>query len=108
MKTNRAIVPYAIALALALSAAHADDGAEPAARLGDHPAVVVARNGVHRDPAASFYLHPARLSWSMSRPSFEGEHPPAPSQRKAPESSIGANRFIAAHPASGPLTLELP
>jgi len=107
MKPNRSLGLCAVAMALALPAAHADDNAQPAARLGDHPAVLVARNGVRGDPAANFYLHPARLSWSMSRPSFEGEHPAAPIRRQAPESSIGTNRFVAAHPASGPLTPEL-
>lgn len=108
MKPNRSLGLCAIALTLALPAAYADDSVRPAARLGDHPAVVVARSGVRGDPAANFYLHPARLSWSMSRPSFEGEHPAAPIQRQAPESSIGANRFVAADPASGRRTPGAP
>jgi len=51
---------------------NAQDQAKPeAVRLGEHPAVIVARRGVQVDPTSNFYLHPARLSWSLQRPMSE-------------------------------------
>ncbi len=52
----------------------AQDQAKPeAVRLGEHPAVIVARRGVRVDATSNFYLHPARLSWSLQRPMSEDE-----------------------------------
>jgi len=76
MNTTRLIGLSALALALAIPTAQAEDRAQPeAARLGEHPAVIVARRGVPVDPASNFYLHPARLSWTLPRPLSEGEPP---------------------------------
>jgi hypothetical protein len=76
MNTTRILGLSALVLALAIPTAQAEDLAQPeAARLGEHPAVIVARGGVQVDPASKFYLHPARLSWSLQRPMSEGEHP---------------------------------
>jgi hypothetical protein len=91
----------ALALALACAAARADDGLLGAQRLGEHPAVVVARRGVSADPTTKFYLHPARLSWSLTRPLAEGEHPAVLVAHHAPSSAIDPNRFIVGHPARG-------
>jgi hypothetical protein len=91
-----------LALVLGLPAARADDGLHQAARLGEHPAVLVARRGIRPDPNSNFYLHPARLSWSLSRPLEEGEHPAVlVAHHAAPGSAIDPNRFILAHPARG-------
>jgi hypothetical protein len=40
---------------------------------GEHPAVIMARRGAQVDPTSNFYLHPARLSWSLQRPVSEDE-----------------------------------
>ena len=86
MKLVQPISLCALALTAALSVARADDNPPNATRLGEHPAVLVARQGVHRDPTMNFYLHPARLTWSLQRPGpgeeYAGEpvaHPEAAS-----------------------------
>lgn len=66
-----------------------------------HPAVSVARHGVPADPSARFYLHPARLSWSLTRPMEEGEHPAVLVAHRPSDAPIDPNRFIPAHPAGG-------
>jgi hypothetical protein len=101
MKPTQALCLSAFALVLACAAAHADDGLHGAERLGEHPAVLVARHGARADPTANFYLHPARLSWSLSRPLAEGEHPAVLVARHASSSTIDPNRFILGHPAGG-------
>ena len=74
MNTNRILGLSALALALAIPTAQAEDRTKPeAARLGEHPAVIVAHRGVQVDPTSNFYLHPARLSWSLQRPTPEDE-----------------------------------
>ena len=73
-------------------------------RLGEHPAVLVARRGVPRDPAANFYLHPARLEWGLQRPLEEGEHPAVLVWRRLRPLGIDPNQFIVAHPARGMFT----
>ena len=74
MNTTRILGLSALALALAIPSAQAEDRAKPeAARLGEHPAVIVARRGVQVDPTSHFYLHPARLWWSLQRPMSEDE-----------------------------------
>jgi len=66
MNTTRILGLSALALALAIPTAQAEDRAKlEAARQGEHPAVIVARRGVQVDPNSKFYLHPARLSWSL-------------------------------------------
>ncbi len=77
-----------------------EPGRQPA-RLCDHPAVLVARRGVQSDPQASFYLHPARLAWSLQRPLEEGEHPAVLVARHEGEVRIDPNRFILGHAAGG-------
>jgi hypothetical protein len=101
MKPIQALNLSILTLALALPAARADDGLHQATHLGEHPAVLVARRGTHADPAANFYLHPARLSWSLTRPLSEGEHPAVLVAHRAPTSAIDPNRFIVGHPAGG-------
>jgi hypothetical protein len=101
MKPIQALTLSALALTLASAAARADDGLHGAAGLGEHPAVLVARRGVSADPTANFYLHPARLSWSLTRPLAEGEHPAVRVAHRAPSSTIDPNRFIVGHPARG-------
>jgi hypothetical protein len=64
--------------------AHAEDQAKQGVtRLGEHPAVIVARSGVLVDPTSTFNLHPA-LSRGLQRPMEDqakqgvsrlGEHP---------------------------------
>jgi hypothetical protein len=74
MNTKSILGLSAFALALAIPTAQAEDRAQPAAaRLGEHPAVTVARRGVQADPTSNFYLHPARLSWSLQRPVLEDQ-----------------------------------
>jgi hypothetical protein len=86
--------------ALAASMAHAHDQVcGETVKLGEHPAVLVARKVTQRDATASFYLHPARLSWTLERPLSEGEHPAILVARHA--STIDPNRFILGHPAGG-------
>ena len=52
-----------VALALANSTVQAQDGNPPGVRLGEHPAVIVARKGVQKDPTANFSIC-TRLAWS--------------------------------------------
>jgi hypothetical protein len=105
MKPTQALVLFALTLAFAAvaaaPAAPADEQAHPQApRLGDHPAVLIARKGVQRDPTTYFYLHPARLSWSLQRPLSEGEHPAVLAAHREPI-AIDPNQFILGHPAGG-------
>jgi len=86
---------------MACAAARADDGLHGVRQLGEHPAVIVARRGVPADPNTNFYLHPARLSWSLSRPESDGEHPAVLVARHAPSQGIDPNQFIPGHPAGG-------
>ena len=105
MKPTQALNLSVLALALALPVARAEDGADrglhQAPRLGEHPAVLVARRGVRADPTANFYLHPARLSWSLTRPESEGEHPAVLVAHRASHTAIDPNQFILGHPAGG-------
>ena len=105
MNTKRMGGLSALALALALSTAQAEDRAQ-AARLGEHPAVMVARRGVQADPAANFYLHPARLAWSLQRPLSEGEHPAVIAARRGVQADPAANFYL--HPARLSWSLQRP
>ena len=78
-----------------------DDADRQPARLCDHPAVLVARRGVQPDPQANFYLHPARLAWSLQRPLEDGEHPAVLVARHEGHVTIDPNRFILGHAAGG-------
>ena len=78
-----------------------DDAGRQPARLCDHPAVLVARRGVKPDPQANFYLHPARLAWSLQRPLEDGEHPAVLVARHEGDVRIDPNQFILGHPAGG-------
>jgi len=52
-----------LALILRMPTAHAEDQAKQGVtRLGEHPAVIVARRGVLVDPTSKFNLHPALMS----------------------------------------------
>ena len=98
MNTTRILGVSALALALAIPTAQAEDRAQPeAARLGEHPAVIVARRGVQVDPTSNFYLHPARLSWSLQRPMSEGEHPAVIVARRGVQVDPTSNFYL--HPA---------
>ena len=99
MRRTRALYLSLLPLALAAPVAHAGDQRAEPVTLGEHPAVLVARRGTQPDPAASFYLHPARLSWTLQRPLSGGEHPAILVARH--ESAIDPNRFILGHPAGG-------
>ena len=107
MNTTRILGLSALALALAIPAAQAEDRVEPeAARLGEHPAVIVARRGVQVDPASNFYLHPARLSWSLQRPMSEGEHPAVIVARRGVQADPTSNFYL--HPARLSWSLQRP
>jgi len=96
-----------LALILATPIAHADDGVKPEAiRLGEHPAVIVARRGVQVDPTWKFYLHPARLSWSLQRPLSEGEHPAVLVARKGLQVDPTSKFYL--HPAQLSWSLKRP
>jgi hypothetical protein len=98
MNTTRILGLSALALALLVPTAQAEDRATPEApRLNDHPAVVIARRGVHVDPSSNFYLHPARLSWSLQRPMSEGEHPAVIVARRGVRVDPASNFYL--HPA---------
>ena len=100
MKTAEALHLSLLVLALAAPLARAgDELCADAAKLGEHPAVLVSRRATHSDPTANFYLHPARLSWALQRPLSEGEHPAILVARHEPK--IDPNRFILGHPAGG-------
>ena len=88
-----------LVMGLAHAAAHASDPVEAAAGLGQHPAVLIARRGPQVDETAKFYMHPARLSWNLSRPMSDGEHPAVLVARHGVRSGIEPNHFIVAHPA---------
>src|ERR1700730_15941821 len=109
MNTTRILGLSVLVLALAIPIAHAEDRAKlDAARPGEHPAVIVARRGVQVDPTSNFYLHPARLSWSLQRPMSEGEHPAVLAAHREPI-AIDPNQFILGHPAGGaPLRRQPP
>jgi hypothetical protein len=107
MDTKRILSLSALALTLAISTAQAEDQAKPeAARLGEHPAVIVARRGVQVDPASKFYLHPARLSWSLQRPPCEGEHPAVIVARRGVQVDPASNFYL--HPARLSWSLQRP
>jgi hypothetical protein len=107
MKSTQALGLSLLVLALAAPVARAGDGAgEQAVRLGEHPAVLIARKGAQPDPTASFYLHPARLSWTLQRPLSDGEHPAVRIARHESSSKIDPNRFIVGHPAGGAPTSQ--
>jgi hypothetical protein len=108
MRTTQAMACCSlIAWALAQPPAQAGENSpDEATRLCDHPAVLVARNGVRADPNANFYLHPARLSWSLQRPLSEGEHPAVLVAHHSPAAAIDPNHFILAHPAGGAPTVK--
>jgi hypothetical protein len=95
-----------IGAALAGAPARAEDGAQSTTRLGEHPAVLVARKGVQPDPTANFYLHPARLEWSLQRPLSEGEHPAVLIARKGVPADPTANFYL--HPARLEWSLQRP
>lgn len=99
MKLVQPISLSALALALALSVSRAEDNPPHATRLAEHPAVLVARQGVHRDPTMNFYLHPARMTWSLERPGageeYAGEpiaHPESVSAVRVQARASGAPR----------------
>src|SRR5258708_38076632 len=101
MRPTQVLYLFTFALVLAAGTVLADDGLHGAQRLGEHPAVLVARRGVTVDPTTKFYMHPARLSWSLTRPLAEGEHPAVLVAHHGPSSAIDPNRFILGHPAGG-------
>ena len=107
MNTTRILGLSALTLALAIPTAQAENRANPeAARLGEHPAVIVARRGVQVDPTSNFYLHPARLSWSLQRPMSEGEHPAAIVARRGVQIDPTSNFYL--HPARLSWSLQRP
>ena len=113
MNTTHILGLSALVLALAIPTARAEDGAKPeAARLGEHPAVIVARRGAPVDPTSNFYLHPARLSWSLQRPAAEpaperlGEHPAVIVARRGAQVDPTSNFYL--HPARLSWSLQRP
>jgi hypothetical protein len=88
------LAAVAAVAALTGPAARADDGPGARTRLGEHPAVLVARRGVQPDPTANFYLHPARLEWSLTRPLSEGEHPAVLVARRGVTPDPAANFYL--------------
>ena len=107
MNTTRILGLSALALALAIPAAQAEDRAKSeAARLGEHPAVIVARRGIQVDPTSHFYLHPARLSWSLQRPISEGEHPAVIVARRGVQVDPTSHFYL--HPARLSWSLQRP
>jgi hypothetical protein len=107
MNTNRILGLSALALALAIPTAQAEDRTKlEAARLGEHPAVIVAHRGVQVDPTSNFYLHPARLSWSLQRPMSEGEHPAVIVARRGVQVDPTSNFYL--HPARLSWSLQRP
>ena len=107
MDTKRILGFSALALALAIPTAQAEDRVQPApARLGEHPAVIVARRGVQADPTSNFYLHPAHLSWSLQRPLSEGEHPAVIVARRGVQADPTSNFYL--HPARLSWSLQRP
>jgi hypothetical protein len=110
MNTTRILGLSALVLALSIPTAQAEDRAKPeAARLGEHPAVIVARRGVQVDPTSNFYLHPARLSWTLQQPlSSEGEESLLLAGRGGRNSAIEPSRDAVARPALGTLPAATP
>jgi len=107
MNTTRILGLSALALALAIPTAQAKDRTNPqASRLGEHPAVIEARRGVQVDPTSHFYLHPARLSWSLQRPMSEGEHPAVIVARRGVQVDPTSNFYL--HPARLSWSLQRP
>ena len=107
MSTTRILGLSALALALAIPTAQAEDRAKSeAARPGEHPAVIVARRGVQVDPTSQFYLHPARLSWSLQRPMSEGEHPAVIVARRGVQVDPTSHFYL--HPARLSWSLQRP
>jgi hypothetical protein len=107
MNTMRILGLSALTLALAIPAAQAEDRAKlKASRLCEHPAVIVADRGVQVDPASHFYLHPARLSWSLQRPLSEGEHPAVIVARTGVRADPTSNFYL--HPARLSWSLQRP
>src|ERR1700730_13969206 len=107
MNTTRILGLSVLVLALAIPIAHAEDRAKlDAARPGEHPAVIVARRGVQVDPTSNFYLHPARLSWSLQRPISEGEHPAVIVARRGVQVDPTSNFYL--HPARLSWSLQRP
>ena len=107
MSTTRILSLSILALVLATPSARAGDQARPeATRLGEHPAVVVARRGVRVDPTSRFYLHPARLSWTLQRPMSEGEHPAVVVARRGVQVDPTSRFYL--HPARLSWTLQQP
>jgi len=102
MKPAQVIYLCLLTLVLTAPLARAEDEPpEQAAKLGEHPAVLVSRRPAHADPTANFYLHPARLSWTLQRPLSDGEHPAVLVARHESSAKIDPNRFILGHPAGG-------
>ena len=98
MNTTRILGLSALTLTLAIPTAQAEDRPQAAAtRVSEHPAVIVAYRGVQVDPASRFYLHPARLSWSLQRPLSEGEHPAVIVLRRGVQPDPASNFYL--HPA---------
>ncbi len=107
MNTTRILGLSALALALAIPIAQAEDRVKPeAARPGEHPAVTLARRGVQVDPTSKFYLHPARLSWSLQRPMSEGEHPAVIVARRGVQVDPTSKFYL--HPARLSWSLQRP
>lgn len=107
MNTTRFLGLSALALALAIPAAQAEDLVKPeATRLGEHPAVIVARRGVQVDPTSTFYPHPAWLYWSLQRPLSEGEHPAVIVARRGVQADPASNFYL--HPARLSWSLQRP
>ena len=107
MNTTRILGFSALALALAIPAAQAEDRATAeAARPSEHPAVIVARRGVQADPASNFYLHPARMSWTLQRPMSEGEHPAVMVARRGVRADPTSKFYL--HPARMSWSLQRP
>ena len=107
MNTTRILGLSALALALVIPTAQAEDRLNPeAVRRGEHTAVMVARRGVQVDPTSNFYLHPARLSWSLQRPMSEGEHPAVIVARRGVQVDPTSNFYL--HPARLSWSLQRP
>ncbi len=107
MNATRILGLSALTLALAIPTAQAEDRAQSeAVRLGEHPAVMVARRGIQVDPTSKFYLHPARLSWSLQRPMSEGEHPAVMVARRGVQVDPTSKFYL--HPARLSWSLQRP
>lgn len=69
--------------------------------LGDHPAVIVAKQWQNRgyDYQSKFYLHPARLTLLAEAPHMMGEHPAILVQRTLGDRGYDYASKFYAHPA---------